>query len=143
MNVAMKASIFSLALNVPRESRCAPDSFLQKDIEVKNELMESDSSHAMTLWSLNIAIYTPTPQANCFFVFYFLVRLVLRQTCLMSRKPFQCTRYSGANPNECLKHLMGLLNNYLSVFCFSVALPLKIGYKYVITWHLSNLCGIH
>ncbi len=67
MNVAVKVSIFSLALNVPRESRCAPDSFLQKDIEVKNELMESDSSHAMTLWSLNTAVYTPTPRANGFY----------------------------------------------------------------------------
>lgn len=117
MNVAMKASIFSLALNVPRESRCTPDSFLQKDIEVKNELMESDSSHAMSLWSLNTAVYTPTPRANCF---YWPLCFLVRQTCLMSRKPFPCTRYSWANPNECLKHLMGLLNNYLSVLCFGV-----------------------
>lgn len=55
MNLAMKASIFSLTQNIPQESRCSPDSFLQKDIEVKNELMESDSSHATSLWSLNTA----------------------------------------------------------------------------------------
>lgn len=53
----MKAFIFFLTLNIPQESRCVPDSFFQKDIEVKNELMESDSSHAMTLWSLNTVTY--------------------------------------------------------------------------------------
>lgn len=118
MSLAKKSSIFSLTLNIPRESRCSPDSFLQEDNEVKNELMESDSSHAMTLWSLNTATHTNASSKLLLLTSLFSIS-ILRQTSLMNKKPYQYTIYSEANPNECLNHLMGLLNNHLSVLRFN------------------------